>query len=154
MSLAMLLPMFSTLLIVLSALLVAIGWVYIARGKQERHAQVMILASFFALLFFIIYISRTLFVGNTAFGGPDHVAPFYHLFLIFHIILSTAAAILGLITLYYGYKQEFQKHKRIGPITSVIWFSTAVTGVAVYLLLYVVYPPGETTNMFRAILGG
>ncbi|MDQ0337345.1 putative membrane protein [Caldalkalibacillus uzonensis] len=151
---AYILPLLSTSMIVLSAILVAIGWALIRRGETKRHIQVMGLASLFAVLFFVIYMSRTVLVGNTAFGGPDHVAPFYHIFLLFHIVLATVAAVLGLLTLYYGFKKQFGKHKRIGPVTSVIWFSTAVTGVAVYLLLYVIYPPGETTNMFRAIIGG
>ncbi|EGL81899.1 protein of unknown function DUF420 [Caldalkalibacillus thermarum TA2.A1] len=151
---AYILPLISTLCIVISAILVAIGWVVIRRGDTKRHIQVMAFASIFAVIFFVIYMSRTIFIGNTAFGGPDHVAPYYHLFLLFHIVLATLAAVLGLLTLYYGFKQQYNQHKRIGPLTSVIWFLTAVTGVTVYLLLYVIYPPGETTNLLRAIIGG
>ncbi len=148
------LPTISTSFIVLSAILVAIGWRLIRQRKTESHQKVMTVASIFALLFFITYVSRTVFIGNTAFGGPAEVAFYYHLFLIFHIILSTLAAILGLLVLYYAFKKDYAKHRKMGPITSIIWFVTAGTGVAVYLLLYVIYPPGETTNMFRAIIGG
>ncbi|CAM5451836.1 hypothetical protein LSPH24S_09717 [Lysinibacillus sphaericus] len=44
-------------------------------------------------------------------------------------------------------------HKRIGPITSIIWFFVAVTGVMVYMLLYILFEPGETTSVIKAILG-
>jgi putative membrane protein len=148
------LPLISTSFIVLSALLVAIGWRFVRRGKIEQHKQVMAVASIFAVLFFISYVSRTVFIGNTAFGGPSDVAVYYHLFLVFHIILSTVAAVLGIFVLYYAFKRDYAKHRKMGPATSIIWFFTAGTGIMVYLLLYVIYPPGETTNMFKAILGG
>ncbi len=52
-----------------------------------------------------------------------------------------------------GLKNNLVKHRKIGPVTSVIWFFTAITGVAVYLLLYIFYKGGETTSVFKAILG-
>lgn len=143
----------STSFIVLSAVCVACGWILIRQGQRKKHMQVMVLASIFALTFFVIYMSRTIFVGNTAFGGPEHMSLFYHLFLIFHIILATVGAVMGLISLYLGYKRKYGTHKKIGPYTSFIWFATAFTGVMVFLLLYVIYPPGETTNTFRAVFG-
>jgi putative membrane protein len=60
---------------------------------------------------------------------------------------------MGIITLWTGYKNNLSKHRKLGPITSIIWFSTGITGVAVYLLLYVIYQGGETTSVFKAILG-
>jgi putative membrane protein len=147
------LPTISTIFIVLSAITVAIGWILIAQRKLEAHKKVMTLAAVFAIIFFVIYASRTIFVGNTAFGGPDDIKIFYTIFLIFHITLATVGAVLGLFTLYYGYKNKLEKHRKIGPITSVIWFFTAITGVIVYLLLYVIYHGGETTSVIKAILG-
>ncbi len=148
-----LLPTISTLLIVLSALFVAIGWNLIRQRKIEAHKKWMIAAAVAAVLFLIIYISRTILVGNTSFGGPDSVKRYYTIFLIFHINLATFGAILGGITLRAGLKNNLDKHRKLGPIASVVWFLTAITGVAVYLLLYVFYPGGETTSAIRAILG-
>lgn len=147
------LPLISTLLIILSAILVAIGWVLITKGKKEQHKKVMIAAALSALAFLIIYVSRTALVGNTSFGGPDHIKIYYTIFLLFHIILSTTGAIFGVVTLRLAFKGNFKRHKKLGPITSIIWFFTALTGVAVYLLLYVFYKGGETTSMIKAILG-
>ncbi|MCD5322555.1 MULTISPECIES: DUF420 domain-containing protein [Pontibacillus] len=147
------LPTISTSFIVISAIFIAIGWVLIAKGKVVAHKQVMIAGAVSALIFFIIYLSRTIFVGNTSFGGPDDIKIYYTLFLIFHIILATTGGVFGIVTLVLAFKRNISKHRKIGPITSVIWFFTAVTGVAVYLLLYVFYKGGETTSMFKAILG-
>lgn len=147
------LPTISTTFIVLSAIFVAIGWSQIRKKEVEKHKKTMLLAALFAIIFFIIYASRTLFIGNTAFGGPDDIKIYYTVFLIFHITLATTGAVMGIITLIAGLKNNLERHRKIGPITSVIWFFTAITGVAVYMLLYVIYKGGETTSVFKAILG-
>lgn len=147
------LPTISTAFIVLSAITVAIGWVLIAKRKIEAHQKTMLVAAVFAVVFFVIYASRTIFIGNTAFGGPDDIKIYYTIFLIFHIVLATVGAGLGITMLVTGYKKRFDIHRKLGPITSIIWFVTAITGVAVFLLLYVFYHGGETTSVIKAILG-
>ncbi|MFJ7970625.1 DUF420 domain-containing protein [Psychrobacillus sp. NPDC096389] len=148
------LPTISTFFIVLSAVLVAIGWGLVKQRKIEAHKKTMIAAAISALIFFIIYASRTIFIGNTAFGGPDNIKIYYTIFLIFHIVLATTGAVFGIVTIVLGFKNNITKHRKIGPITSVIWFFVAITGVAVYLLLYVFYHGGDTTSVIKAIIGG
>ncbi|NMD71959.1 DUF420 domain-containing protein [Bacillus sp. DNRA2] len=147
------LPTISTTFIVLSAITVAIGWAQIKQRKRDAHKKTMTLAAIFAVIFFLIYASRTIFIGNTAFGGPDDIKIYYTIFLIFHISLATIGAVLGIISLISGYKNNLSLHRKMGPITSIIWFFTGITGVAVYLLLYVFYHGGETTSVIKAILG-
>ena len=147
------LPTISTTFIVLSAIMVAIGWFLIRKGKIEAHKKAMVIAAIFAIVFFIIYMSRTIFIGNTSFGGPDHLKIYYTIFLVFHITLATTGAVLGIIQLISGFKNNLTIHRKLGPLTSIIWFFTGITGVAVYLLLYVFYHGGETTSVFKAILG-
>ena len=50
------LPTISTAFIVISAVLVAIGWGLIYKGKIEAHKKVMFAAGVSALIFFIIYV--------------------------------------------------------------------------------------------------
>lgn len=114
----------------------------------------MTCAAISAIIFFIIYVSRTIFIGNTAFGGPDYLVPIYTIFLIFHIVLATTGAFLGGTQIYFGAKEKLSKHRKLAPWASVVWFSTAITGVMVYVLLYVLYPGGETTSLIRAIIQG
>ncbi|WP_423801616.1 DUF420 domain-containing protein [Neobacillus sp. SAB-20_R2A] len=147
------LPTISTTFIVLSGITVAIGWWQIKQRKLEAHKRTMFFAGIFALIFFIIYASRTIFIGNTSFGGPDNIKIFYTVFLIFHITLATLGAVLGIMSLISGYKNKLTFHRRLGPFTSIVWFFSAATGVVVYLLLYVFYRGGETTSMIKAILG-
>lgn len=147
------LPTISTTFIVLSAITVAVGWWQIKQREIEKHKKTMFLAAVFALIFFIIYASRTIFIGNTAFGGPDDIKIYYTVFLIFHITLATTGAVFGIVTLWTGYKNNLKRHRKLGPITSIIWFFTATTGVVVYLLLYVFFRGGQTTSVIKAILG-
>lgn len=148
-----LLPLISTSFIVISAIFVAIGWYLIIKGKREAHKRTMLLGALSALIFFIIYVSRTIFVGNTAFGGPDDLKVYYLIFLLFHIVLATTAAVFGVVTLTLAFKSKFAKHRKWGRVTSIIWFFTAITGATVYILLYVMYPGGHTKSMVDAIFG-
>lgn len=153
MDLYFILPTISTSFIVLSAVLVAIGWILIIKGKREAHKKVMISGAIAALCFFVIYMSRTIFVGNTAWGGPDDLEIYYRVFLIFHITLATVAAVFGITTLTLGFKAKYAKHRKWGKVTSIMWFFTAITGVAVYTLLYLLYPGGHTKPVLDAIFG-
>ncbi|WP_232695835.1 DUF420 domain-containing protein [Brevibacillus daliensis] len=146
------LPMISTTFIAISAIFVAIGWYLIKQRRIEAHKKMMITGAVFALLFFTIYMYRTIFIGNMNFGGPEEYRIYYQVFLIFHITLATIAAVFGLVTLYFGFSNKISKHKKIGPITSVIWFGSAITGVMVYFLLFVLYQGGETDSLFKTIL--
>ncbi|NRD78749.1 DUF420 domain-containing protein [Bacillus sp. BRMEA1] len=147
------LPTISTSFIVLSGITVAIGWMQIKQKKREAHKKTMTLAAIFALVFFIIYAIRTMFIGNTSFGGPANIKIYYTIFLVFHITLATVGAVLGAISLFSGYKNKLSFHRKLGPVTSIVWFFTSITGIAVYLLLYVFYHGGQTTSMIKAILG-
>ncbi|WP_138415063.1 DUF420 domain-containing protein [Aquibacillus sediminis] len=147
------LPTISTFFIVLSAVLVAVGWYFVSKKNFRAHKKMMVSAAISALVFFIIYMSRTIFIGNTSFGGPEHLKIYYTIFLIFHIALATTGAVFGIVTLTLAFKRKIAKHRKIGPITSIIWFCSAFTGVIVYLLLYVFYDGGHTTSLFKAILG-
>lgn len=147
------LPFFSTLCIAVSAILVAFGWLKIARRQIESHKKLMLTGALFAILFFTIYVSKTVFVGSTQFGGPESLKPAYLIFLLFHIVLATVAAVFGIVTITLAFKKRFLKHKRLGRVTATIWFITAVTGVTVYVMLYVLYPGGETGGLIDAITG-
>lgn len=146
-------PTISTSFIVISAVLVAIGWGLIIKGRREAHKKVMLAGAVAALIFFIIYSSRTIFIGNTNWGGPADLEIYYRIFLIFHIILATVAAVFGLTTIVLAFKERFAKHRKWGRVTAVIWFFTAITGVTVYVLLYVLYPGGHTKPVIDAIFG-
>lgn len=107
----------------------------------------------FAALFFIIYALKTFIIGDNEFGGPKSVRVFYYVFLQAHSILATVAAIMGIITLTYAARAKFGRHRKIGPWTVVTWFVTAATGLAVFILLYIAYTPGQAASLLHSYLG-
>jgi putative membrane protein len=147
-------PALNELFMIVSAVLIATGWVYIRRGQRETHRKLMLTGAAFATAFFISYVLRTLFVGDTTFGGPHKYTLAYMIFLQAHATLATVAAIIGIITIRRALLERFQQHRRIAPWTASIWLIAAASGLMVFLLLYVVYAPGETTNLFRAVTMG
>jgi len=148
-----LMPLISTIFIAISGTLVGIGWYMIVKGRRETHRRFMVAGAIFATLFFIVYLSKTIFIGSTKFGGPEELKVAYLIFLLIHITLATIAAFFGIITLYLARKERFLKHKKLGRYTATIWLITAPTGILVYLLLYVLYPGGETSGLIDAIIG-
>jgi len=144
------LPLISTTFIAISAILVAVGWVLIVRGKREQHQRVMLTAAGFALAFFIVYVTRTAVSGNVSFGGPDYLKLPYLVFLWTHIVLATVSAVFGIVTITLAWRKNFKKHRKVGRATAVMWFITAISGVTVYLLLYVIYP-GDVGSLFDAL---
>ncbi|GGD80380.1 DUF420 domain-containing protein [Paenibacillus nasutitermitis] len=147
------LPAISTSFILISGILVAIGWRLAVKRNLDAHKKVMIAGAVAALIFFIVYVSRTIFVGNTEWGGPEDLKTYYMIFLFFHITLATVAAVFGITTLTLAFRNSFEKHRKIGRITAVIWLCTAFTGALVYTLLYIMYPGGHTKPVLDILFG-
>lgn len=143
------LPYINISFILISACCVAIGWCFIRLKKVDWHRRWMLAGSFFAAAFFIGYVAKTILFGDTTFGGPTKWKVGYEVFLQTHSTLATIAAIMGIASLYLAFRKNFRKHKRIGPWTASLWFLTAATGLVVFLLLYIVFPPGSTTSIFH-----
>lgn len=152
-SAAIFLAYFNEACIIISAILMAFGWKFIRQKKIETHRRFMLSGSIFAALFFLTYAAKTVFIGDNTFGGPKSADPYYYSFLQAHSILATIAAILGIITLTYAFRQKFSTHRKIGPWTVVIWFITAATGLTVFILLFVAYQPGPATGLWHAWVG-
>jgi uncharacterized membrane protein YozB (DUF420 family) len=66
----------------------------------------------------------------------------YFALLISHIVLAVAVVPLALLTLYRALRGRFERHRRIARWTLPIWLYVSVTGVLVYLMLYVWFPHG------------
>lgn len=147
------LPYINEAFILLSAFSIAIGWWQIRLKRLLAHKRFMILGTVFAGLFFIGYSIKAITVGATSFGGPEAYQAPYQIFLLSHTVLATVAAVLGVITLVFAYRQSFGKHRKIGRWTSIIWFVTVGTGLAVFLLLYVIFPSGANAELLRVLFG-
>jgi putative membrane protein len=58
-----------------------------------------------------------------------------------HVILAVTVVPLALRTVFLARRERFEAHKRWAKVTFPIWMYVSVTGVLVYLTLYVWNPP-------------
>ncbi|MGC8487546.1 MAG: DUF420 domain-containing protein [Clostridia bacterium] len=148
------LPDLNEAFILTSAVLIGFGWYAIRHGHVRWHRRLMFLGSVSASLFFLSYVFKTVVLGDTSFGGPPHLKPVYTVFLDIHTTLATVVAIMGILTWRRALRWRFTLHRKIAPWTAGGWMVTAATGLTVFLLLYVIFPPGPTTGNLLKLLGG
>lgn len=129
------LPLVNALLNLTTTILLIIGYILIRLKKREMHRSVMLTAFFSSALFLVSYVIYHWFKsGPKAYTGE--LESVYYPILISHIILAVAILPLAMITLYRGWVVQIQQHKKIARITYPIWMYVSVTGIIIYLMLY------------------
>jgi uncharacterized membrane protein YozB (DUF420 family) len=134
------LPTLNALLNGISAFLLCSGYVFIRRRQIEAHRACMIAAFGVSVLFLISYVTLHAQVGSTPFTGTGWVRPLYFFVLITHIVLAALVPFLALVTLWRAWRERFESHARLARWTLPIWLYVSVTGIVVYLMVYVLYP--------------
>jgi uncharacterized membrane protein YozB (DUF420 family) len=121
----------------ISAVLLVIGYVLIRQGKRDQHRAVMIAAFAASVLFLISYLVYHWHIGSRPYTGQGTIRAVYFFILITHIVLAAFTPFLAIITLWRGLGGRFAAHRKIARWTLPIWLYVSITGVAVYLMLYV-----------------
>src|SRR5215472_6059672 len=122
-----------------SAVLIATGRVLIGRKQVRLHRACMIAAVVTSSIFLACYLYYHAHVGSVHFPGQGWVRLLYFTILISHTILAAAVVPLVLISLNYGLRPRFDKHRRIARWAFPVWLYVSITGVVVYVMLYQVY---------------
>ena len=122
-----------------SAVLITTGRALIKRRQVRLHRACMIAAVASSSLFLVSYLYYHARVHSVHFPGQGWVRPVYFTILISHTILAGAVVPLVLISLNYGLREKFDRHRRIARWTYPIWLYVSVTGVVVYIMLYQIY---------------
>lgn len=91
-------------------------------------------------LFLICYLTYHYYHGTTRFPGVGVVRTFYLALLASHTVLAALVVPLVLVTLFRALRGTFDLHRRIARWTLPVWLYVSVTGVAVYWMLYRLYP--------------
>ncbi|HET9016598.1 MAG TPA: DUF420 domain-containing protein [Thermomicrobiaceae bacterium] len=137
------LPLIDTILIGISAVSAAIGYLFIrSTGKRFRQTKVryhrafMITAASFAAGFLFLYVYRWAFLGTKFFTGHGLAKGVYLSVLASHIVLATVLGPLVLVVLYLALTSQFPRHKNLARRTLPIWIYVAVSGWMIYLMLY------------------
>lgn len=126
----------------LTALILLLGYGFI-RGRRIRiHKACMISACFTSLLFLLSYLTYHHFHGATPYPGTGMLRIAYFAVLISHTVLAALIVPLVLVTLYNALRDRFDRHRAVARWTFPIWLYVSVTGVVIYVMLYLV-PPGS-----------
>jgi putative membrane protein len=128
----------ATLNAVCFALLVA-AYIAIRRRKVAVHRRLMLAAVTTSVLFLVSYLTYHASEGSRPFPGTGIARTAYLVLLTSHVILAAAIVPMVLVTLRRGLKADYASHRRIARRTLPLWMYVSVTGVIVYLALYVAY---------------
>lgn len=123
------------------AILLSLGYWAIRSGRRSLHRTMMLSAfglSCVFLLSYVLYHSQK--VEPTHFGGEGTLRLVYFGVLLSHIVLAAVIVPLALYTIVRSWRGEFEKHKKIARITFPLWLYVTLSGVLVYLMLYVWFP--------------
>lgn len=135
-------PAINAVLNGISTLLMTAGFICIMRRRIDAHRACMLSAGAVSAVFLIGYVTHKALVRgvHTPFGGEGAIRTVYYLMLVTHIILAMAIAYLVPRTFLLALKGDFVRHRAWARWTFPIWYYVSVTGVLVYLFLYVWWP--------------
>lgn len=130
------LPALNAVLNGTSAVVLAVGYLFIRRRQVTAHRACMLTALVASSLFLVSYLIYHYQVGSKPFGGAGWIRWVYFPLLVSHIGLAAVIVPLALVTLYRASRAQFDRHRRLARWTLPLWLYVSVTGVLVYWLLY------------------
>lgn len=129
-------PALNASLNLLTTVFLVAGYVFMRRRQIARHRAMMITALSCSVLFLASYLWYHAHVGSKPFDGQGWIRPVYFTILLTHTVLAALVPPLALVTLTFGLRSRFDRHRRIARWTFPIWLYVSVTGVVIYLMLY------------------
>lgn len=112
-----------------------LGWASIRRKLVIRHRNFMLTAITFSAVFFISYVIRHYYQGDTLFGGTGLIRVLYLTILATHILGSVLVLVLLPLTLIFVSRGRFDLHRSVNHWFLPIWLYVSVTGVVIYFML-------------------
>ncbi len=132
-----LLPPLNATLNTISAALLIGGYIRIRKGDQVGHKRLMVMALATSALFLTSYLIYHQQAGSVPYPLQDWTRNLYFLILIPHIILAALMGPFIISGVVFAIRQKFDTHKRIMRWTLPVWLFVSISGVFVYLALYV-----------------
>ncbi|HIA38534.1 MAG TPA: DUF420 domain-containing protein [Planctomycetes bacterium] len=131
-------PLVNACLNGLSAILLIIGMVFIRRGNESAHKKLMLSAFSCSVVFLCSYLYYHIaFEILVAFAGPAWGALPYKIMLFSHIVLAAIVPVLAIIVIRAGLADNRVRHRKWAKRLFPMWMYVSITGVSIYLILYV-----------------
>ena len=136
------LPLLNACLNGLSTAFIVAGLIFIKSDRKQAHIAAMSFALFTSTLFLVSYLTYHFSVpGMTRFTYPGWPKYVYRVILATHVPLAMVLLPLVICTVVPALRARYDRHRRIAKWTTPVWLYVSVTGVLVYLMLYVWFPP-------------
>jgi putative membrane protein len=132
------LPTVNATLNLVSAIFLSLGFYFIKKRRIPVHKRFMLSAAIASALFLVSYIIYHYNVGSVPYPHFDWTRPIYFAVLIPHIIFAVIMTPFILILLYFALSGQFEKHKSLAVWVWPVWIFVSISGIIVYLMLYVV----------------
>ncbi len=132
------LPTLNACLNLTAGILLFVGWRAIRNKKSAVHKRFMLAALTASFLFLISYLTYHLTtVGVTRYQGQGILRFIYFFILLTHTPLAVIIVPFCLRAVYFALRGDFARHVRITKWLLPVWMYVSVTGVLIYLILYV-----------------
>jgi uncharacterized membrane protein YozB (DUF420 family) len=119
-----------------------LGGIAIKNKDRIKHRKMMLCAFACSALFLCCYLYYHLSSrGISRYPGHGILKGIYFLVLIPHTILAVTIVPFIIMAIRHALRGEFEKHTRITRWLYPTWLYVSVTGVIVYLMLYI-FPTG------------
>ncbi|MEJ2334880.1 MAG: DUF420 domain-containing protein [Gemmatimonadales bacterium] len=131
------LPAVNAVLNGLTTLFLLTGWRLIRRGRMKAHRLAMLAAVGSSAAFLASYLVYHFQVGSVPYQGLGWTRTLYFTILITHSVLAASLVVLVPMTLIRALRGNFDRHRSLARGTLPVWLYVSVTGIIVYLMLYV-----------------
>lgn len=147
MSAAQILPHVNASLNALATVLLVIGYLLIKQRRERAHRWTMLACFGVSIAFLACYLVYHALAGSRKFPStaPDLARYFYYAVLLSHVVLAAAVPVLAIVTIISGLRDRRKTHLKWAKITFPIWLYVSVTGVVVYVMLYQLFRPLESS---------
>ena len=137
------LPLLNASLNGLSTVFILAGITFIKKEMKLAHIVAMLSALVTSTVFLVSYVTYHYLKQGvvTKFTYPGWPKAVYYFILATHVPLAALTLPLVILTIIPAFQARYDKHRRLAKITFPVWFYVSVTGVLVYLMLYVWFPP-------------
>ena len=134
------LPTLNASLNATATVMIVAGLICVKTGKVKAHIGFMIAALVASAAFLTSYLIYHANAEPTRFAHQGWIRTVYFFILFTHIPAAAVNLPMIIATVVPAIRKRFDKHMRVARWTYPLWLYVSVTGVLVYLILYVWYP--------------
>jgi len=132
-------PTINASLNLLAGVFLLLGWFAIKKGDRKLHQILMVCALVCSTVFLVCYVTYHAMKHGvvTRYQGTGIKRTIYFTILATHTPLAMIIVPFCIKAVLHAFKGEFKKHTQITRWLFPVWMYVSVTGVLIYLMLYI-----------------